>query len=347
MIAASHFSLLLHAALTAFVLTLVATPFVRAAATRMGWLDRPETDVKTHTVAVPALGGVAVWMGFAGALVAARFMTAFPTGTLYRLRGILAGAALVFVLGVIDDLKKPHGLGWKTKMAVQVLAALTLVHFDIKIRFIQPDYLGVFLTVLWVVGICNAVNIIDIMDGLAASQAAAAALGFWLIALPSEDVYVNFAAAALLGSALGFLPWNFSKKRKIFMGDSGSLLLGFTLAALALGTDFTLVNPLGVYAPLLILAVPMFDTFYVMAVRMIKGKSPFLGSRDHFALRLERMHFTRPQIVALSLFASLFLSLCAWLVTLVATPWAVAIYLMLGAMIGFVTWQISQVDMGR
>jgi UDP-GlcNAc:undecaprenyl-phosphate GlcNAc-1-phosphate transferase len=347
MIAASHVSLLLHAALTAFALTLAATPFVRAAAMRMGWLDRPETDVKTHTVPVPALGGVAVWMGFAGALVAARFMTAFPTGTLYRLRGILAGAALVFVLGVIDDLKKPHGLGWKTKMAVQVLAALVLVHFDIKIRFIQPDYLGVLLTVLWVVGICNAVNIIDIMDGLAASQAAAAALGFWLIALPSEDVYVNFAAAALLGSALGFLPWNFSKKRKIFMGDSGSLLLGFTLAALALGTDFTLVNPLGVYAPLLILAVPMFDTFYVMAVRMMKGKSPFLGSRDHFALRLERMHFTRPQIVALSLFASLFLSLCAWLVTLVATPWAVAIYLMLGAMIGFVTWQISQVDMGR
>lgn len=347
MIAVSHLSLLLHAALTAFALTLVATPLVRAAATRMGWLDRPETDVKTHTVPVPALGGVAVWVGFAGALVAARFMTAFPTGTLYRLRGILAGAALVFVLGVIDDLKKPHGLGWKTKMAVQVLAALVLVHFDIKIRFIQPDYLGVFLTVLWVVGICNAVNIIDIMDGLAASQAAAAALGFWLIALPSEDVYVNFAAAALLGSALGFLPWNFSKKRKIFMGDSGSLLLGFTLAALALGTDFTLVNPLGVYAPLLILAVPMFDTFYVMAVRMMKGKSPFLGSRDHFALRLERMHFTRPQIVALSLFASLFLSLCAWLVTLVATPWAVAIYLMLGAMIGFVTWQISQVDMGR
>ncbi len=232
-------------------------------------------------------------------------------------------------------------------MAVQVLAALILVHFDIRIRFIHPDYLGTALTVLWVVGITNAVNIIDIMDGLAASQAAAAALGFWLISLPSEDLYVNFAAAALLGSALGFLPWNFSKSRKIFMGDSGSTLLGFTLAALALGTDFTLVNPLGVYAPLLILAVPMYDTFYVMAVRMSKGKSPFLGSRDHFALRLERMHFTRPQIVSLSLFASLFLSLCAWLVTLVATPWAVAIYLTLGALIAFVTWHISQVDMGR
>lgn len=347
MIGASQLSLLLHASATAFLVTLAATPLVRSAAIRMGWLDRPETDVKTHKVAVPALGGVAVWLGFAGALVAARFMTDFPTGTLYRLRGILAGAALVFVLGVVDDLKKPHGLDWKLKMAVQVLAALILVHFDIRIRFIQPDYLGTALTLLWVVGITNAVNIIDIMDGLAASQAAAAALGFWLIALPSEDLYVNFAAAALLGSALGFLPWNFSKNRKIFMGDSGSTLLGFTLAALALGTDFTLVNPLGVYAPLLILAVPMYDTLYVMAVRMKAGKSPFLGSRDHFALRLERMKFTRPQIVGLSCFASLFLVLAAWLVTLVPTPWAVAIYLLLGACIAFVTWHISQVDMSR
>jgi len=347
MIGASHLSLLVWAVASAFLLTFAVTPLVRMAAMHMGWLDRPETDVKTHTVPVPALGGVAVWAGFAGALVATRFLTTFPTGTLYRLRGILAGAALVFVLGVIDDLKKPQGLGWKTKMAVQGLAALTLIHFGIKIHFIQPEYLGTLLTVLWVVGITNAFNIIDIMDGLAASQAAAAALGFWLIALPSEDVYVNFAAAALLGAASGFLPWNFSKKRRIFMGDSGSLLLGFSLAALALGTDFTMVNPLGVYAPLLILAVPMYDTFYVMAVRMAKGKSPFLGSRDHFALRLERMHFTRPQIVALSLFASLFLSLCAWLVTLVSTPWAVAIYLVLGVLIGFVTWHISQVDMGR
>ena len=347
MIAVSHLSLLFSACATAFVLSTVATPLVREAAVRMGWLDRPETDVKTHPVPVPALGGVAIWLGYAGALVATRFLTTFPTGTLYRLRGILAGAALVFVLGVIDDLKKPQGLNWKLKMAVQVLAALVLVHFDIRIRFIHPDYVGTALTLFWVVGITNAVNIIDIMDGLAASQAAAAALGFWLISLPSEDLYVNFAAAALLGAALGFLPWNFSKKRKIFMGDSGSTLLGFTLSALALGTDFTLVNPLGVYAPLLILAVPMYDTFYVMAVRLVQGKSPFLGSRDHFALRMERLNFTRHQIVGLTSLASFFLVLCAWLVTLVPTAWAVAIYLVLGGWIAFVTYHISQVDMSR
>ena len=341
----SRLELLASAAATAFLITLAATPLVRRAAVAMGWLDRPESAVKTHTVPVPALGGVAVWLGFAGALVTARFLTTFPTGTLYRLRAVLAGAALVFVLGVVDDLKKPEGLGWKTKMGVQAAAAGLLIHFGIKIRFLQPDYLGTTLTFFWVVGICNAVNIIDIMDGLAASQAAAAALGFWLIALPSEEIYVNFGAAALLGAALGFLPWNFSSRYKIFMGDSGSLLLGFVLSALALGADYTRVNPLGVYAPLLILAVPMYDTFYVMIVRLFKGISPFLGSKDHFALRLERMGFTRPQIVALSLVASLFLSAAAWLVTVLSTPWAVGLYAGLGVLVGLVTWHISQVDM--
>ncbi|MBI5595559.1 MAG: undecaprenyl/decaprenyl-phosphate alpha-N-acetylglucosaminyl 1-phosphate transferase [Elusimicrobia bacterium] len=345
MIGFSHIALIVGAAAAALLISFSATPLVRLAAVRMGWLDRPETEVKTHKHPVPALGGVAIWMGFAGALVAARFFTTFPTGTLYRLRAVLIGGAMVFVLGVVDDLKKPHGLGWKTKMAVQALAALTLIHFGIKIRFLHPDYLGTALTVFWVVGITNAVNIIDIMDGLAASQAAAAALGFWLIALPSEDLYVNFAAAALLGASAGFLPWNLSSRRKIFMGDSGSMLLGFTLSAVALGTDFTLVNPLGVYAPLLILAVPIYDTLYVMAVRMSQGRSPFLGSKDHFALRLERLKFNRAQIVALSLFAALFLSACAWLVTLVATPWAAAIYGVLGLWAAVVTWLISQVDM--
>jgi UDP-GlcNAc:undecaprenyl-phosphate GlcNAc-1-phosphate transferase len=330
---------------TAFLLTLIATPLVRIVAMRMHWLDTPESDVKTHTVATPALGGVGIWIGFAGALVTARFMTSFPSGTLYNLRAVLAGGALVFLLGIFDDLRKPMGLDWKTKMLVQTAAAGMLVFFGIKLRFITPDYLAILLTLVWVVGICNAFNIIDIMDGLAASQGAAAALGFLFIALPSEDVYVNFAAAALIGAAGGFLPWNFSARRKIFMGDSGSLLIGFVLSALALGVDYTQINPLGVFAPLFILAIPMFDTFYVMFIRIRKGLSPFRGSLDHFALRLERIGYTRHQIVALCLVASVFLSLCALLVTLVSTPWAIWIYFVVGSFTLVLARAITRVDM--
>ena len=188
-------------------------------------------------------------------------------------------------------------------------------------------------------------NIIDIMDGLAATQAAAAALAFLLIALPSEEVYVNFAAAALMGAALGFLPWNLSARRKIFMGDSGSLLMGFILAALSLGTDYTQINPLGMYAPVFILLVPIFDTLYVMVIRMLKGLSPFRGSKDHFPLRMERMGFSRPQIVSVCVLASVLLGVCAWLITRVSTPWAIWIYCVVGAFSLMLSWRLTQVDM--
>lgn len=341
----SNTELYAAAVVIAFLISLAATPAVRALAVAMRWLDHPSSKVKTHKEATPVLGGVAIWLAFAGSLVLMRFLTNFPTGTLFRLRSLLAGGAIVFLLGFVDDMLRPHGLGWKPKLVMQTAAALLLVHFGIEIRFLHPSYLGTIITVLWVVGLCNALNIIDIMDGLAASQAAVAALAFLLIALPSEEVYVNFAAAALAGAALGFLPWNLSRRRKIFMGDSGSLLLGFTLAGLSLGTDYTKVNPLGVYAPLFILAVPIFDTLYVMAIRMMKGHSPFMGSKDHFALRLERMGFKRSQILLLCLLAAAFLSICAWLVTRVSTPWAAWIYLVVGSWAGIVAWHITKVDM--
>ncbi|HBL17908.1 MAG: hypothetical protein A2X36_17395 [Elusimicrobia bacterium GWA2_69_24] len=339
----SHYGI---SVLIAFLISFAATPLVRALALRMGWLDTPASAIKTHKKATPALGGVAIWLGFAGALVMMRFFTHFPSGTLYRLRALLAGGALVFLLGIADDLRKPHGLGWRPKMAVQAAAAALLIYFGIEIRFIHPAYLGVLLSLLWVVGICNAFNIVDIMDGLASSQAATASLALLLIALPSEEIYVNIGAAALLGAALGFLPWNLSSRYKIFMGDSGSLLLGFTLAGLALGTDFTQINPLGVYAPILILAVPMFDTLYVFVIRLMKGLSPFQGSKDHFALRLERMGFSRHQIVALCVLAAAGLSFCALLVTLVSTPWAICIYLLVGSAVAVVSWNLTKVDMG-
>src|SRR2546421_12575391 len=108
-----------------------------------------------------------------------------------------------------------------------------------RIQFISPHWLGGALTMLWVVGVMNAVNIIDIMDGLASGIGVIASLGFLFISLPSEEIFVNFTAAALAGALLGFIPYNLSGRWKIFMGDTGSLLTGFVLAALSLGTAYT------------------------------------------------------------------------------------------------------------
>ncbi|MDA8131633.1 MAG: MraY family glycosyltransferase [Elusimicrobia bacterium] len=306
------------------LLSLGLTPLLRALALRFGHLDKP-TEIKTHKHPTPLMGGTAIFLAFSASLVFMRFYTSFPTGTLRDLRLLMGGGAVMFALGLVDDLRKPHGLGFKTKFVVQFAVAAAVALHGIRIHFIQPDYLGFLISVLWIVGVSNAFNIIDIMDGLSAGQAALAAFGFLLIAFPSEAIYVNFASAALAGAALGFLPYNFSKRLKIFMGDSGSLLCGFVLALVAMGTRYTDVNPLGVYAPIFILAVPIYDTLFVSVLRLRRGHSPFLGSKDHFALRLEKIGFSRHGVVRLASLATLGLAVFAWLLTQVSLTWGILI----------------------
>ena len=327
------------------VLALALTPLIRYLAIRLNFLDKPSSAIKTHKYATPTLGGAAIAIAFFAALVFIRFSTEFPTGTLRNLRGIFVGGTLIFLLGAVDDMLKPKGLGFKTKFAVQILAAAILVYYDMRIKFIEPGYLSIGLSVLWVVGVANAFNIIDIMDGLSATQAITAALGLLWIALPSEDIYVNFAAAALLGATAGFLPYNFLKKKKIFMGDSGSLFLGFMLAAISMGTRYSVVNPLGVYAPLFILAIPIFDTIFVAAMRMKRGHSPFIGSKDHYALRLETLGFSRHQIVFYGAFAALVLSFFAFLATQLPLMWGIWIYFFVGGEFIILSVAISKIKM--
>lgn len=329
--------------LVSLAISAALTPMVRRLALWADIVDHPSSEIKTHKKPTPCAGGIALWIAFASALILLRLTTHFPTGTLRNLRGILFGSTLIFFLGLLDDLQRPHGLGFKPKLAVQALAALLVIYFDIRIQFIQPDYLGWILSILWIVGITNALNIIDIMDGLCASQAVIAGAAFLLIALPSEFIYVNFAAAALVGAALGFLPYNLSEKKKIFLGDSGSLFLGFVLASLSLGTSYSMVNPLGVYAPLFILGVPLYDTLLVMTLRMMSKKSPFIGSKDHFALRLEAMGLSRRQILWAVSGASVLLSLCAFAVTKVSLFWALWIYFIVGGEILLLSVSLAKV----
>ncbi|OGS08560.1 MAG: hypothetical protein A2270_01835 [Elusimicrobia bacterium RIFOXYA12_FULL_51_18] len=337
----SRFYLL--AFLIPLVLSFVLTPLLRLFALKFGHLDTPLAEIKTHKQPVPLLGGVAIFLAFSAGLIFMRFYTSFPTGTLRDLRVIMAGGAIMFALGLVDDLNKPHGLGVKTKFLIQFAAAFFAALYGVRINFISPDYLSFILSMIWLVGVSNAFNIIDIMDGLSASQTVMAALGFLLISFPSEAVYVNVASAALAGAALGFLPYNFSKKMKIFMGDSGSLFCGFTLALVAMGTKYSAVNPLGVYAPLFILAIPIYDTFFVSVMRLRRGLSPFIGSRDHFALRLEKIGFSRHRIVFLTALASLMFSVFAFLITQVPMLWGALIYLVVGVAFLMVSLAISKI----
>lgn len=329
----------------AFGVSVVVTPLIRLFGVRYHFLDRAHAGIKTHKVPVPSLGGFAVFAGLLTSLLYIRFTTDFPTGTLYNLRAVLLGSAIVFVVGFIDDLKKPEGLTWKSKLGAQVLAACVLVYNGISIDFIKPAHLAHLIAVVWIVGVTNSINIIDIMDGLSSSQVMVAALGFLLIAMPSEAIYVNFGAAALVGATAGFLPWNLSKRYKIFVGDGGALSMGFLLAALSLGNEYSNVNKLGVYAPLFILAIPIYDTLFVMVMRILQKKSPFLGSNDHFALRLEKIGFSRPQIVALCALSAGSLSVFAFLATQVSLMWGIWIYLFIGGEFLILSFLIAKVKM--
>jgi UDP-GlcNAc:undecaprenyl-phosphate GlcNAc-1-phosphate transferase len=321
------------------------TPLVRLLSLRIGLLDAPTSSVKTHTTPTPIFGGVAIWAGFAGAMLLLRFTTNFPSGTLYNLRSLLFGGTLIFLLGLADDLRRPEGLDYKPKLLVQFVATSLLAMFGLRIHFIHPPWVAAVITVIWVVGVTNSLNIIDIMDGLAASQAVIAAVAFLLVSLPTQEQYVKYAAAAVAGSALGFLPWNLSKRHKLFMGDCGSLTLGFLLAGLSLGSHPGATNDAGVFAPILVLFVPVFDTFFVSILRLNQGKSPFLGSKDHFALRLERAGLSRRQVVLAAAVAAAFLSFCAFLATQYPLKGALAIYAFVVAVMLWVGRRLSLISM--
>lgn len=307
------------------LISFLSCPLFRKIALRYNVIDLPNTAVKTHKAATPYLGGAAIALGFYLSLAIARHLSNYPTGTLRPIWGVFLGGFFVLLLGLVDDVVR-GGLSWKTKFFGQFCAALIILFFGIHLYFIQPRWLAFLITTIWVTGVMNAINIIDIMDGLSSGTVFIALLAFLFISLPTEHIYVNITAAALAGSVLGFIPFNLSKERKMFMGDTGSLFIGFVLAALSLGTSYTTFHNASVLAPILILGVPLYDTFFVMLIRYRKGLSPFMGSKDHFALRLEKLGFSRRSILYIAISISVTLAFCAWLTTWIWFWWAVGLY---------------------
>ena len=284
----NDFVLYPFALLCPFLLGLLLTPpAYRYLGRRLA--DKPSGNLKKHRRRVPSLGGLIIFVSVLLPLVIIRFTTAFPSGTLHYLRGVFIGGALIFALGLADDLRKPEGVSVLTKLFVQALAAAALMCYGVHVQFVQSPYLAYPVTFLWLVGLTNAFNLLDIMDGLCVSQALVCALGLAVIALPQELIYVNVAALALLGACCAFLPANLRAKHKIFLGDSGATFLGFMLAALSMGTSYSEHTDVGFLAPLFILAVPLFDTAFVIVARLLRHKNPLKGSNDHIALRLKKL----------------------------------------------------------
>ena len=307
-----------------FILSVILTGAIKRAAVKLNFMDRPKNELKNHAHPVP-YAGFSIWFCFMIIILGARFFTSYETGTLYQLRGIVIGGSGIMLLGLFDDI---YNLNFKTKFFWQIAAAFILVYYGIYVKIFPLNLINIALSVFWVVLVVNAVNIIDVMDGLSVGISAISALGFFAVALPTEKLYVNFAALILFGTLSGF--WFYNKpKAKVFMGDTGSLFVGFILASLSMGANYSNINTLGLFSPFLLLGLPIYDTVLVSYFRWRRGQPIFKGSKDHYALRMGMLGFSEWKIDAVSYAIAAMLSISAFFITIVPAGYAMAILLLI------------------
>lgn len=299
--------------------TFAITPVVRLLCLRLGWIDRP-SDRKVHPNPTPTAGGIAMYVGVAAGLLAARLIPHLSGlhETSSELDAAFVAATVVVVLGVIDDARGVTALG---KLAGQVLAAGLVVLLGVQLLYFYfpgqgvvspPPDVAVPLTVLWIVALMNAVNLVDGLDGLAAGMVAIAAIAFFAyFRTPDGTDQASVAAlmsAIVAGVAVGFLPWNFHPA-KIFMGDSGSLMLGLLMAVATIsGVGQNLDGPTGgdfaaiaipIVVPLLVLAVPLLDVALAIIRRMRRGIGIAHADKEHIHHRLMDIGHSHRQAVLL------------------------------------------------
>jgi UDP-GlcNAc:undecaprenyl-phosphate GlcNAc-1-phosphate transferase len=298
---------------TAFLLSGLCCAIARRYAARLGFLDRPGGH-KGHAAPVPLGGGVAIWLAtigvIGGSVLAAHWgrdwlplpLAAHVDG-LFKRSGelflILALATVIMVMGLIDDRRN---LAWQLRLGIQFLCAVILaaggVHVTLFWPFTHP-LLGGAVTVLWIVGLTNSFNMLDNMDGLAASVGMIAAGLFCVAQVAAGGLFAPAVLLILIGALGGFLLHNHTPAR-LYMGDAGSNFLGFLLGAMTVVGTYHVSgqdSPFGVLVPLLVMAVPLYDTTSVVLIRLREGRSPFQGDRRHFSHRLVARGLTPPQAV--------------------------------------------------
>lgn len=283
--------------LTSCLLTFLLTPLLLLLCKRYQLLDRPDRQRKIHTEPIPRLGGLAIFLTF-NLVLSLLFLWENSVTSVFRLHlgdvaYILIPSTLVFLVGLLDDIR---ALPAKAKFVLQIAAAVVLYFSGFKISIVsnlfgEPIVLGIFalpITVLWIVGITNAFNLIDGMDGLASGIAFFVSASVFTVSLAQGNVLVSIISVITAGATLGFLRYNFNPA-KIFMGDSGSYFLGFVLGALAIQGSQKSSMIVSVSMPILILGLPIIDTVLSIARRFLEGKPIFAPDQQHIHHKLLRI----------------------------------------------------------
>jgi len=273
----------------ALLIAVAATPVARRVAPRLGVMDQPNPR-KVHAQPMPLLGGAAIVIASLLTLLLLRDRV-----EIQQLGSILLGAALMALIGFYDD---RWGMRPIMKLIGQIAAAIILIISGVKVTALPEEWMNITITLVWVVGLTNSLNLLDNMDGLSSGVAAVCASFFVVMAALSGQIYVGALAAALLGATLGFLVYNFNPAT-IFMGDTGSLFLGFMLAAIGIKLRFPDNVPFVTWmVPIIVMGMPIFDTTVVFISRLRRGKNPLTTpGKDHVSHRLVSLGFTTREAV--------------------------------------------------
>jgi len=261
-----------------FLLTIYGTPLAQRVAFRYQLLDQPDGKLKKQSQPVPYMGGVIVYFAFIS-----------PLSLLFNfnqeLLGILFASSILLLVGLFDDFK---ALTPGIKFLFQVMATYILIKSGITIDLVFfPKWLDIALSFFWILTAINAFNIIDIMDGLAASVGSLACVTVFIISIFNGDFLVAILSISMAAALMAFLKFNWAPAR-IYLGDAGSMILGLIIGSLTMMVSYTRFNRLAFISSLFILAIPLFDLAYVSVLRILKGKMPFWGSPDHFTLRMRK-----------------------------------------------------------
>ena len=298
--------------LVAAAISFCTTPLIKLLARKVGAMDVPKDERRMHHRPIPRMGGLAIFLGF--------IVSFLIFGEINReIQGILLGAVIIIILGVLDDILTLKAL---PKFLVQLVAAVIVVLHGCRIEhflgFSLPAWLSYPISVIWIVAITNAVNFIDGLDGLAAGVSAISAGTMLVVALllvPDGTAMISaILLAGIVGACIGFIPFNFNPA-SIFMGDTGSTFLGFMLASVSIFGLFKTYAVISFAVPFLVLGLPIFDICFAVIRRLAKGQSPMHADRGHVHHRLIDMGFSQKQAVAISYLLSAILGLSAVVLT--------------------------------
>ncbi len=331
---------LLATLVAALLLALVLTPLCLRLIRAIRIFDYPD-ERKIHRRPVALMGGLAVYLAFF--LTIAFFFFWNPQLatelTWKRFLGLYLGCSIILILGVFDDL---FGSGAQLKFIVQGIAAAVLFYFGFRIDFITNPLGGVLefdtftsflLTIFWVAAVTNAINLLDGLDGLAAGVSAIAATTLFVIALARTDIISAYCTLALVGSLLGFLPYNFYPAR-IFLGDTGSLLIGFILAAVGMLSLTRAVTAVALIVPIAALGIPVYDTTMAIIRRSRRGSNIFKADKEHVHHILLQAGLSQRQAMLLLCAISAYFGIIAYLCILVPNQYA----LLLVAVLAISVW---------